>query len=177
MLAFGPGLGQAFLATLFYALPALFLALMVGGLANPRNENWPMPDEAQAAKATYRRYANWGLVLNRLLFGLFLVQAVALLALRRDQCEINASHLSAAAWNIVMVADAAFGFGILVAAAAALGGIVWAVRYHQMARRNEWADPRRRDWLVVHIALVPLSLLLMAVAFGVVPRMVCPIGL
>ncbi len=173
-LAFGPGLMQALLAAFLFMLPAVFIGLMVGGLADARREAWDVAPRAGAMKADYRRVATWGLWGVRLGVALFLVQLVALLALRGADCVTDASHLGAAAWNLVFIADRAF-FGLMVALVVlAVAGLVWGAVYFVTARREGWSDPRRKDAVVVHLLIVPMALLLMWVAYGVAPRMVCP---
>lgn len=163
-----------FLVILFYAIPAISIHLMVWGLADPRREAWSVPAEAHAWKERYRRGAFFGQYLNLFLFGVFLVQAVAAFTLERFGCEPHTNHLTGAAWNLVVAIDQVWFIGFLVLVAGAVAALVWAIVYYVQARKQDWADPRRRDGLLVHIFIVPLALLLIYVAFGILVGTFCP---
>ncbi len=162
-----------FLVILFYAIPAISIHLMVWGLADPRREAWSVPPEAHAWKERYRRAVFFGQYLNLFLFGIFLVQAVAAFTLERFDCASQTNHLTAAAWNLVVAVDQVWTIGFLVLVLGAVVGLVWAVMYYLQARKNDWADPRRRDGLLVHIFIVPLALVLLYVAFGMIVGTFC----
>lgn len=173
-LAFGPGLFQAVLAAFLFLLPALFIGLMVAGLADPRREAWEPPARALAMKEDYRRVARAGLWGVRLAVGLFLVQLLSLLVLRTRDCATQATHTMAAAGNLLLIADRTF-FALMVALGVlAVVGFLWGIVYLFLARREGWSDPRRKDAVVVHTFIVPIALLLMWVAYAVAARMVCP---
>lgn len=174
MLSFAEGLFNALLALFFFGLPTLFVLMMVGGLSNARIEAWEMPDAAMRMKRMYHLGARWGLHGVRGLLGLFLVRIMALMVLRDANCEVHASHVSAAAFNLVGGTDVLFGILYAAIAALAVAGFIWAIAYFAKAKAESWADPRRKDGVVVHVLLVPLSLLLIWVAFGITSRMLCP---
>lgn len=174
MVAFGPGLAQALIATFLYLVPAVSLHLLVGGLRDPRADGWAPTERAAHMKAQYRRFSHYGRQLNLLLVSLFLIEVVMFLILLAEACDPARSHTAAAARNIAIVVDHVYMVGFFVLIAAAIAAIAWSIHYFMEARKHSWPDPRRRDLLIVHILLVPLALLLLYVAFGVVPGMVCP---
>jgi hypothetical protein len=170
----GTGLIQALMALFLYLIPAVSLHLLVGGLANPRAEGWEPTERAARLKAPYLRFAQYGRQLNLLLLSFFLIEMVMFLVLRSEGCDPAFSHTAAAAHNIARIVDTAFALGFLILVLGAIAAIAWSIHYHMEARKNGWADPRRRDHLIVHIVLVPLSLLLLYVSFGVLPGFLCP---
>lgn len=173
MVAFGPGLAQALIALFLYLVPAVSIHLLAGGLANPRTEGWAPTERSTRLKSHYRRYAHHGRRLNLLLLSFFFIEMVMFLVLLYEGCAAQVSHTSAAAYNIAILVDRLFQIGFIVLVLAALAAIAWSIWYHIEARRNGWPDPRRRDHMIVHMILVPLALLLLYVAFGALPDMVC----
>lgn len=172
-MALADGIFSALLATFLYLVPAGSLHLLVSGLANPRVEGWEPTEEAADWKRRYRHAAWWGVRTNLLLFGVFLVQVLAMVVLAAHDCASQVSHLTAAARNLASAANIAFTVGFAVLALLAIAAIPWAGLYWSRARKAGWGDPRQRDYFIVHLVFVPLALLLLWVAFGIVPRMVC----
>lgn len=170
----GAGLFQALLVSFLYFVPAISIHLLIGGLADGRKEGWEPNERAADWKRRYRHGAWWGRKLNLLLLGLFLIELVMFLVLRSAGCETMQSHTTAAAMNIAVIADRAFTLGFWILVALAVAAIPWAGLYLAEARRNGWADPRRHDYLVIHLLFIPLALILLYVTFGVVPGMICP---
>lgn len=171
--SFATALGQGVLAAFIYLVPAISIALLLRGLSDPRKEGWEIVPAAALMKAHYVR---WSLVARRINHGLiavYLLHLTAWVALGSEACSATASHLAGAAANLVQVTDAVFlvGFAILIVLAGAAVG--WALVYLLRARRAGWPDPRRHDYLVVHLVLIPLALLILWTGFGVTGTMVC----
>lgn len=169
-----PPVLPAILIAFFYGVPAVILHLVSGSLADPRREAWEPPPEAERWKRRYRRGAFLAQYLNLFLLGGFLVKLLAVVVLADAACDARADHLRGAAWNLTLVADRVFAVGFVLLALFAVAAFVWSVGYFRAARRAGWADPRRRDGLIVHGGLVPLALLLLLVAFGALTRALCP---
>ncbi len=168
-------IGKALLAGIVYAIPAASIAFFVRGLADPSRETWDIPDEAMPWKRGYHLAAKRVSLLLRLLTATFLVHTTAFVALRgEDACAATqTSHLSAAAYNITQVTDLAFLVGFSAWGLMALAGAVFAVMYNVRSKQNGWADPRKRDLLIIHLILIPLASLLLWVGFASVVAIVC----
>ena len=173
MATIASGIGPALIAVFFYAIPAASIRLLVGGLADPRRERWEAPPLALALKQRYRKGAVVGRYVNLFLAGVFLVQILAHLLLRANDCDADATHTNAAAANLAIVADRVFAVGIFVLALLAVAALAWSGVYLARARTAGWQDPRRHDPLIVHLVMVPFAVMLLFVAFSVVPRTFC----
>jgi cytochrome b561 len=164
----------ALLMAFFYLVPAGIIHLIVTSLANPAREAWAMPEAAQQWKTRYRVGAFYGLYLNLVLLGIFLVHTLNALVLNRFGCDTRASHLSAAAGNIAQGMSIIFIVGIVALGLFAFAALVWSIGYFVTARRNGWLDPRRRDAVIVHATIVPLAVFLLFIAFGFTRPSLCP---
>jgi hypothetical protein len=165
---------MAFLLLLFYAIPALSIHLMVWGLADPRREAWEVTEGAHAWKQRYRQGAFFAQYLNLFLLALFLLHTLASFLVERFGCDIHANHTTAAAWNLIRTTEVVWIIGYVVLAIGAALAVAWAIGYYVTARKHNWADPRRRDGLIVHIFIVPLAVLLLLVAYGSMLQTFCP---
>lgn len=169
----GAALGKAALVAFIYLVPAVSIALLLRGISDPRRERWDVVTDAEAMKHRYRAWAHIGLKVNHGLLAVFFVHLAAMVALATGGCEPNASHLTAAGANLGRVTDTVWTIGFVGLIALDLAGIAFGATYWARARSQQWGDPRRGDYLVVHLLLVPLALILLVVGFGVARRMVC----